>query len=139
MGITDSDKDIETLSSDHTSVTSADYRDSPEITGSSGYVKQSDSSFNTATNVLGAESRPNDHILDIDDKDNAEAELVPMLKENEQDNDGVTNIETEGKSPDSGAVPIDRGWAWMVLLGRFIAGLYIKSVILVNNFSDLEN
>ena len=120
MVFTEADKDIETLSSDHTSVNSADYRDSTEITGSSGHVKQSDISLNTVTNVLGAESRPNDIILDIDDKDNAVAELVPMLKENDQDNDGVANVQTEDESTGSEPVPIDRGWAWMILLGMFI-------------------
>ena len=120
MGVTDVDNNEETLSSDHTSVNSTDFRDSSEINGYSGRVEESDTRFSNITNTLGAENRPNGHALGFNDKDDTGAELVPMLRENGDDIGSVTHGDkTEDGSSSSGPVPIDRGWAWMILLGRY--------------------
>ena len=118
MGVTDFDNTEETLSSGNASVSSTDFRDSSEINESSVQMKQSNASFNNLSDSKGESNRPNGIVVENDDKDDTRAELVPMLKVNGEDIEA--NGITEDETSESGSVPIDRGWAWMILLGMLI-------------------
>ena len=62
------------------------------------------------------------------DVDDDVAELQPMIGENHAEPNHDTYGKDTGakKTTERSGLPLDRGWAWMVVLGRYIA-LNIKT------------
>ena len=74
--------------------------------------------------------------------DESDTERHPMMKDEVQEerhykdasDDPDTNPE---RSSDVSSLPIDKGWAWMVLLGMYIWTLYTKRYVFKETLNEL--
>lgn len=132
MAITDADKDETDLSKEGSQIDgypmetineNARIGMKTEAVATNGHVKLNVTSPDSCKYELEKANGQSDHILTVSNNEDGEAELEPMLEQTVQDHkDEMGDIidESVDQTVESGPVPIDRGWAWMVLVGRFI-------------------